>query len=190
MIYTLGKPLFWLYYRIFFRIKIINRNNVPKTGGVVLCANHISNNDTLVLGVATKRKIHFLAKKEVFKYKIFVPVLKALNGIPINRENPERHVIKSVIQVLTNGGVLGIFAQGGRRAELDPNDAKSGAAFFAIKSSASIVPVKIESTYRFFSRITVTFGNPISMDEHKDKKIKSDLLNEITQQLMISINEL
>ena len=187
MLYVIGKPLFWLYYRIFFRLKVIGRENVPKTGGVVLCANHISANDTLVLGAATKRRVHFLAKKEVFKYKIFVPVLKALNGIPIDRENPERHVIKRIIATLEGGGVLGIFAQGTRKSEIDPDDAKSGAAFFALKSGACIIPVKIESTYRFFSRITVTFGHPVSTEEHKGKKLKSELLNEVTKQVMNAI---
>jgi len=190
MIYTLGKPLFWLYYHIFFRLKVVNRGNVPKTGGVVLCANHISANDPLCLGVATKRRLHFLAKKEVFKYKVFVPVLKSLNAIPIDRNNPERASIKAALKVLTDGKVLGIFAQGGRKEGMDFDDAKSGAAFFALKSGACIVPVKIESTYKFFSRITITFGNPISMDKHKNKKIKSELLAEITQQVMAEVAKL
>jgi len=190
MIYFLGKPLFWLYYRVFFRLKVIGHENMPKTGGVVLCANHISANDTLVMGTANKRKIHFLAKKEVFKYKIFVPVLKALNGIPIDRSNPERHIIKHVISLLENGGIICIFAQGTRMDTIDPNDAKSGAAFFALKSGACIVPVKIESTYRFFSRITVTFGKPISMEEHAGKKLKSNLLSEVTNQVMNTIIDL
>jgi len=190
MIYTIGKPLFWLYYRIFFRIKIVNRNNLPKTGGVVLCGNHISVNDPLALSVAAKRRISFLAKKEVYKYRIFGPVLRSLGAIPVDRENPERASLKAAVGVLANGGVLGIFAQGGRKEEIDPNDAKSGVAFFALKSGACIVPVKIESTYKFFSRITITFGSPISMEEHTGKKIKSELLGEITQQVMASVAEL
>ena len=190
MVYIIGKPFFWLYFRIFFRLKIVNRANVPKKGGVVLCANHISANDPLALATANRRKVNFLAKKEVFKYKVFAPVLKSLGAIPIDRENPERSSIKAAIKVLTEGKVLGIFAQGGRKAELDPNDAKSGAAFFALKSGACIVPVKIEATYKFFSRITVTYGEPITMDEHEGKKIKSELLGEITQRIVGAIAEM
>jgi 1-acyl-sn-glycerol-3-phosphate acyltransferase len=190
MLYFLGKPLFWLYYHIFFRLKIINRGAVPAKGGVVLCANHISANDALVLGVANKRQIHFLAKKEVFKYKVFVPVLRALHGIPIDRGNPEMSVIKSVIKSLTDGNVLGIFAQGGRRETLDIDSAKSGAAFFALKAGVPVVPVKIESTYRFFSRITVTFGEAVYMDEYKGMKIKTELLEEVTHKLLTAVKSL
>src|SRR5665648_735793 len=66
MFYYVVKAICWLILKIFWRMEVIGTENVPERGGVIIASNHVSYLDPVVLGAATKRKINFIAKKEVF----------------------------------------------------------------------------------------------------------------------------
>ena len=96
MIYTLVKNLFKILFTIFLRLKVEGTENIPKDGPLVIASNHLSLLDPPVLGTAATRKVHFMAKEE-----LFVPVLgtiyKILGAFPVRRGGADRAAIKHVL---------------------------------------------------------------------------------------------
>jgi len=193
-LWTLARIIATPIYKLLFRFRITGRENIPKEGGVILCANHISNHDPLVVGISSPRNLNFLAKEEMYKYKIFRPLMRGLKVIPVNRAKPSMDTLKQVIKTLKEGEAVGIFMQGRRRrkslSEPEMGDYKAGVALFAIKSEVPVVPIYLQSRYLPFSKVIVNIGEPISLEEYYAKRVKTDELNEAAAKIMTAIEEL
>lgn len=180
-----------IYVNILFRIKISGKENIPKKGGVIFCSNHSSNFDPIIVCTSINRKIYYFAKKELFSTKFKNFWMHQLCAFPVDREGTDLNALKFSINHLKNGGALGIFAQGTRVKEGDePVEAKNGVSLFALKSGAVVVPIGISSTYKKHSKININIGKPISFEEYKNQKAKSDILNEMTSKIMTEIEKL
>ena len=83
MLYGFGKILFMIYFRLFYRIKTTGIENIPSSGPVLLCANHPTALDMFLIGVKVpKRKVHYMAKAELFRNRILAWALKHLGAFP------------------------------------------------------------------------------------------------------------
>ena len=133
MIYTLVKNLFKILFTIFLRLKVEGTENIPKDGPLVIASNHLSLLDPPVLGTAATRKVHFMAKEE-----LFVPVLgtiyKILGAFPVRRGGADRAAIKHGIDILESGQVLAIFPEGTRSKTGELGKAQPGALMMASKA--------------------------------------------------------
>ena len=185
--YRFAKIVCGAIYRTMFRFRVTGVANIPATGGVILCANHTSMQDTVVLGVACPRQLHFLAKHELWQIKYLSWLFDGLGGIPINRENPSMDSFKRTVQTLKDGRAIAIFMQGGRRQDFNQSDAKSGVALFAVKGRVPVVPVHISSKFKIFSKVRINIGEPISFEDYWDKKMRTEQLNEIAGKVMDAI---
>jgi len=186
--WRLGRIIAAPVYRLMFRFRITGKKNIPKEGGIILCANHTSYHDVVVLGMSSPRNLHYLAKAELFKGKIAKRFFNSLGAIPVDRENPGLDSLKRVVNVLKEEKALAIFMQGGRRKEADAvDDYKAGVALFAIKGKAPVVPVHIRSRFKFFSKVHINIGEPISFEEYHGKKVRTDDLNTAAQKVMDAI---
>lgn len=166
--YGVYKAIVQIPFRAYFgfKIKLIGKENEPKEGPVVVCANHISMADPLFIGLVLKREISFMAKAEIFKNKLFAKFLKSIGAIPVKRGEADIKAIKSALSVLKSGNVLGIFPEGTRNADAD-DTAKNGAAMLAYKTKAKILPVAIcikDNKVKFFRRVTLVAGEAIPYD--------------------------
>ena len=188
--YKFAKVVATPVYKILFRFRITGVENIPATGGVILCSNHTSLHDTLVLGVASPRLLRFMAKYELWNNKLLGWLFTRLDGIPVNRENPGIDTLKQTVSILKEGQALAIFMQGGRKKEFSHDDAKAGVALFAIKGKVPVVPVNITSKFRLFSKIHVNIGAPISFEEYWQQKVRAAELNEIATKVLDAIEEL
>jgi len=190
MVYTLAKALSQIVFRIIYRIKVTGAEHVPQSGGVIICANHTHGFDAVVAAIVVKRKLRFIAKKELFKKRIMARLLKSVGAFPVDRAAADITAYKTAIKLLKNGEALLLFSQGTRRQTIDINDNKSGVAFFGIKAQAPIVPVGITGSYRVFSTIRIHFGEPICLEKYAGERLKSELLNEVTEETMRQIIKL
>ena len=84
MIYTLLKPILWLLFKIGLRLNVEGTENIPKDGPLVIASNHLSLLDPPVIGVAATRKVHFMAKQELFRF-LHHTKLFFINGFSINK---------------------------------------------------------------------------------------------------------
>lgn len=184
MFYYISKKFMYFYIKIFYRLEVTGINNIPTEGGFIFCGNHISNMDPVVIGITNKRKINFLAKKELFDNRFLSKFLKSISAFPVDRNKSDIKAFKKIIEIVNDGKIVGIFAQGTRTKS---NYAKNGVVFFALKANCSVVPVGITSNYKLFSKIKVNYGKPISFEKYKNSKIKSDLLNKLTEDVMLDV---
>ena len=164
MIYTAiyktvtGFMHFW--YKFWFGAKISGIENIPADGGCVVCGNHISNHDAVLVASFFPRKCVFMAKKELF-VPVFAGLLKNLGGIPVNRGTNDIGAIKASLRALKSGLPLVLFPQGTRCKELKFEDFKNGAPFMSVKTGVPIIPVGISGKYKVRGGLKLKFGKPI-----------------------------
>jgi 1-acyl-sn-glycerol-3-phosphate acyltransferase len=187
MSYVFFRFILRVLYTLLFRLEARGTENIPANGPVVLASNHLSNFDPPTVGVKVKRKVHFMAKEELFKIPVFGPLLRSFGAFPVKRGGVSKDAIKSSITMLKEGNVMGIFPEGSRNNQ--SGAAKKGAAMIAIRSGAVIVPVAIIGKYKPFSKIVVCYGKPIDLTAIIEES-SSDMLEQVTDAIMVRIREL
>jgi 1-acyl-sn-glycerol-3-phosphate acyltransferase len=145
-----------------FRFRVLGADKVPRDGGLVVAANHISNFDPPILGVAVPRPVWYMAKKELFAIPGLGALIRHLNAFPVDRQAGGTAALRASLRMLKEGRPVVIFPEGGRNVT-GTNEEKAGAAFLAAVSGAPVVPAAIGGTRRLrpFGRVTVTFGEPM-----------------------------
>lgn len=180
-----------IYTRLRFNVKVKGRKNVPKNCGIIFCSNHSSNFDPVMVCSSIRgKKIHYFAKKELFETKFKNFWMKQLCAFPVDRDKTDINALKFSINILKNGGCLGIFAQGTRVKEGENSEAKNGVSLFALKSGVDVVPIGITADYQNRGRVIVNIGKPISFEKYKGQKPKTELLNKMTEEIMSEIEKL
>ena len=166
---------------LIFRIKVVNRQNEPVEGGYIVCANHISATDPIMLCYAfRKHQIRFMAKKELFKIPFVSQLIRMLGAFPIDRGGSDVGAIKNAVNIVDGGCCLGIFPQGHRYPGEDPRStkAKNGAALISVKASAPVVPAYIwrkGNKGGAFRRTYVIIGEKIDFESFAyDKEAKGE----------------
>lgn len=161
---TLG-IVFWLY----FRPKIINKKVIPKDGPIIMCGNHINMLDQCAPIMATKRMVHYMAKKEYFDGK-FAWFFKAAGCISVDRSIHDADAKEKALEVLNNGWALGLFPEGTRNRTKDTLlPFKMGAVSMAQKTGATIVPYAITGKYKFWNNgLTITFLEPFKVGKDEN----------------------
>ncbi|WP_342561833.1 lysophospholipid acyltransferase family protein [Paenibacillus sp. FSL R7-0345] len=186
MIYVICRGLLRLIYAILFPLRIVGKENVPKEGGVLLCANHISLLDPITIGIKLKRQVKYMAKAELFTVPVLGWLIGKLGAFPVKRGGVSKESIKTALNTLRGGHIMGIFPEGTRNS--DTGVAKKGAASFALRSGAAVVPAAIIGSYKPFRRMTVIYGEPIDLSAFDGAG--SDSLEEVTDVIMGRIHEM
>jgi 1-acyl-sn-glycerol-3-phosphate acyltransferase len=187
MIYSFCRTILRGVYAVLFRLEARGLENIPAAGPVILCSNHISNFDPPTVGVRLNRKIHYMAKSELFRVPLFGSLIKALGAFPVNRGGVSKDSIKTAIALLKDGNVMGIFPEGSRNRGGDA--AKKGAALIALRSGAVVIPVAISGSYKLFRKTVVAYGKPVDLSEFIHSS-SGDTLEQVTGIIMKRIAEL
>ena len=169
-LYRFLQCVFKPIYKLFFGLKAEGLENEPTEGACIICANHISMHDIFFIGVNLKRQIYFFAKNELFKNPIHAKILRSFGTISVNRGMADLKAINATIDVLKDGKYVGLFPQGTRipDKEPDPNDAKGGVGLFAYRAKCSVLPVHIQTKnyrVRLFRKVKIIVGKPIPYEE-------------------------
>lgn len=188
--YKLVRFLAIIVFNIVFRIDIEGKENIPPEGRLVLCSNHISALDPIILAIAIPRPISFMAKKELFKNKILAKIIYKLGAFPVDRDGSDISAIRSSLRVLKEEKVLGIFPEGTRVSRVDLDKVKAGVGLISIKGKSPVVPVYIQSNYNIFSKVIVRIGKPIHLDESFDKKLSTEEYRSISREILQAIYSL
>jgi len=182
LLYIIAKIKFLIIFKLFFRLKVTGQQNIPLDGPFIIVANHSSLLDPVILGVSVRPKVIFVAAAYLFKIGWLGYLLRKANSIPVQREN-DISSLKRALKILQQGGVLGIFPEGGVDRQKDDLPIKAGAAFLATKVGVPIVPIKIKGAdkalprgakfIRSLHKIEVEIKKPIycSRQTNKDKEI-------------------
>ncbi|MBR6407937.1 MAG: 1-acyl-sn-glycerol-3-phosphate acyltransferase [Clostridia bacterium] len=155
--------------KLIWFVRVENIEALPEKGSAVMVSNHISDLDPVFyLAFVKKRHIHFMAKAELFKYKIVAKFLRYCKAFPIKRGAGDQDALGTAMKTLEDGNVMGIFAEGTRTKTGKLLPFKSGAVAIAQKANAPIVTAVIKTKnqkIRPFRRVTIRFGRVFWPDE-------------------------
>ncbi|MGZ0086143.1 lysophospholipid acyltransferase family protein [Caldibacillus thermoamylovorans] len=154
----------------FYRIQTIGIEQFPKEGGVLLCANHISNLDPPVVGITAPRPVRFMAKEELFRTPLVKTLVHHLRAFPVKRGMNDRQALRMGLEVLKQGEVLGIFPEGTRSKDGRLQKPLPGVGFFALRTDAAVVPCAIIGPYRPLRPLKVVYGAPVDMTPLRERK--------------------
>ncbi|MDE6583591.1 MAG: 1-acyl-sn-glycerol-3-phosphate acyltransferase [Clostridia bacterium] len=194
MLLFLTRVLMWIPISIFHPTFIKGKKNMPK-GKAILCCNHRSNWDIALFHLFYTVKIKILAKKELFKNKLFGAMLKSYGGISIDRDANDIHAIKVCMKVLKDEQKLFIFPEGTRLKDEEKilGEIKSGLALIAIKTKTPIVPIWVKRKPKLFRKSVYIIGKPYELSEFYDIKLDEETLkqaNQIVREKMLETREL
>jgi 1-acyl-sn-glycerol-3-phosphate acyltransferase len=185
-----------------FRLRAIGVGNVPRAGGLMLAANHVSVLDPPVIGAAAPRPLHFMAKAELFRVPLLGGLVRRLNAYPVEREGADATALRHALLLLRRGEALLVFPEGTRGTEGAPlGRGRAGAGMLAALAEVPVVPVYVEGTGRVLPRgatrprrapITVRYGRPLTFErgERGGRGRGKERYQEISDQIMAAIGRL
>lgn len=173
------------YYKIFFKMEVQGKENLPEKQSVILAATHSSYHDPPLLSSATVKPVSYMAKKELFKVPVLSQMITILGAFPVNREKLEVSTIRTAKHILTTENWnLGIFPQGTRIKPGIVCDIKPGFGYLAKVTKSTIVPVLLQvqrGRFPFYGKTIVKIGKPLPHTSNPE---------EISQNWITAINEL
>ncbi|MDU2066516.1 MAG: lysophospholipid acyltransferase family protein [Sporomusaceae bacterium] len=192
MLYGLLRLLFNPLFKGLFRLKVTGRKHLPQQGGYILAANHMSNWDPPVLGTAMSVRLHFMAKLELFQIPLFGAAIRSLGAFPVKRGVADRTALRTAIDLLKEGKIVGIFPEGTRSKTGELQKPAAGLEMIAAKAEVPVVPAAIYGTNRMFKnlfclpQLEIHFGAPIYPPKKGDRKEDVPL----SEQVMASIQKM
>ncbi len=185
--------------RLYFRLSVKGRENVPKKGAFILAPIHRSNVDTPISSATTKRRLRFMGKDSLFKIRPVGSVLSALGGFPVTRGTADLEALKRCLAVLALGEPIVMFPEGTRQSGETVQPLFDGAAYLAIKANVPIVPVGIGGTQDVMpkgrkmiypKKCTMIIGAPIYPPASTTGRTPRTATTELTAKLKSALQEL
>src|SRR4030081_3794762 len=129
--------------KLFGRIKVIGHSNIPRDRPFILAPVHRSNIDFALVSLVTPRRMRYMGKDSIFKFKALNPFFHALGAFPVHRGAADREALRTSIAVIESGQPLVMFPEGTRQSGPVVQDLFDGTAYVAAKTGVPIVPVGI-----------------------------------------------
>ena len=177
--YYLGKIVTGFIFRIWFHMEFYGQENQPRDRGLILCCNHRSALDPVLIAQKIKKPIRYMAKIELFQNKFVSFIIRRLGAFPVARGRGDTSAIDTAVETVKKGHVLGLFPEGTRSHDDQLLRFKSGAAVIASKSGGDLLPAAIWYGGKGFrSRVVIRYGKPIAnsqivIEENSTKQIKA-----------------
>ncbi len=144
--------LVWPIYRILLRGRTTGLGHVPRSGGLVVVANHGSHLDPPIISHAIGRPVAFMAKEELFRVPLLGPLIKACGAYPVARGASDREALRTASERLAQGWATGVFLDGTRQHDGRIHAPQAGAALLAARLGVPLLPVAILNSHRALGR--------------------------------------
>lgn len=179
----------------FLRVRVHHRDRIPGEGPVVLVANHSAFVDGPMLMGLIGRRVVFLVKQEMFRGPLKV-VLPWIGQLPVRRGEPDRRPLRAALDVLRDGGMVGVFPEG-TRGSGEVAAAQQGAAWLARSTGAPMLPVVCRGTRRpagsgrrFRPRVDVLVGCPLNPPQGRGRAELATATEQVRDALSALVAEL
>jgi 1-acyl-sn-glycerol-3-phosphate acyltransferase len=207
-LYVVGKLTVGLSMKYGYRPHVEGLDNIPRTGGAILAANHLSVADQLFLGAVVDRQVHYWAKEDYFslpglKGKVMSGLMHGLGTIPVHREGGRAalHALDAAVPVLQSGELVGIFPEGTRSLDGRLYRGRTGVARLAMQARVPVVPIGILGTDEVQpkghsiprldkmgrSGVIIRFGKPMDFSAREDDM---STMRAITDEIVLEIQKL
>jgi 1-acyl-sn-glycerol-3-phosphate acyltransferase len=186
-----------------------NQDRIPKAGGAILAANHVSYVDPLTLGLyvlEAGRVPKYLAKSSLFEVPILKRIFIGANQIPVYRGTADAaNALSAAVEAVEAGECVLIYPEGSATRDPDcwPMKARTGVARLALQTGAPVIPMAQWGPQELWKyktkfphplpprkKIRITTGEPVDLSGYSGKPITVELLREVTDLIMARITEL
>lgn len=159
-----------------FQIRCLGHQHVPAEGGVLVCSNHQSYLDPILLGLVFQRHCNYLARETLFRFGPFGRMIDFVDAIPLDREGGGLRGLKETLKRLKRGEMVLIFPEGTRCSDGKISPLKPGFLVLARRSGAALLPMALDGAFDAWPRrawfprpdvVCVCIGEPISADTAK-----------------------
>jgi len=202
VLYRLIQLIFIPFLKLVYRVELINKKkfiDLPN-GGLVLCCNHVSSLDPIIMCSFFPRPIYFMSKIELFKNEFVRGILGFVNSFPVNRIGVGRNSIAKAAEVLKAGSVFGIFPEGTRSIDGEIGETRRGVGLIAYLGNAPILPMAIYNSKKdprsnnkktnkknLFLKVKIIFGEIIDTKAILLKYPKKEAISIISETVMTEI---
>jgi 1-acyl-sn-glycerol-3-phosphate acyltransferase len=170
-VYDAVRVLLTPYLLLFYRARCIDSRHIPPEGPVIIAPNHFSFLDHFFVAVYLRRKVHFMAKSQLFQRPMQF-VFTHGGVFPVRRGHADEEAFKTAHAVLARGDVIVMYAEAGRSRSGELGKPRHGLGRLALESGAPVVPTAIAGTERArnwkrlqFPKVTVQFGEPLRFEQ-------------------------
>jgi 1-acyl-sn-glycerol-3-phosphate acyltransferase len=146
--YRFCRAVVIVFARVWFRLSVSGRENVPASGAYVVAPVHRSNLDTPLVGAAFPKRVRFMGKDTLWSKKAAGWFVTALGGFPVSRGSADREALKRSFEMVEGGEPVVLFAEGERKSGPLVQPLFDGAAYVAAKYRIPIVPVAVGGSER------------------------------------------
>jgi len=170
MFYWFVKGIFYPFVQLYLGLTREGLEHLPRQGPAIVVSNHVSYIDSILLGTASPRPIHFIVLQWMYDLLLIRWFYWGMGTIPVRADGQDSKGIKRALRVLSGGRVLGVFPEGSRSADGRVQETRPGAALIAALSGAPVVPAYIDGArnslpvggrFPLPARIHVRFGPPL-----------------------------
>ena len=199
LLYFVVRNVIVAFCKVVWRVSVEGREHIPTSGPFILSPVHRSNVDTPLVAACTSRRVHYMGKQEMWKYKLSAAFFTAMGGIPVNRGAADRDALRKCAQVIEAGEPLVIFPEGTRRSGPVVEEMFEGAAYVATKTGAPIVPVGIGGSEgampkgaKFIKPVkcTIVIGPPLRPEPGEPGKAPRRAVRELNERLQGELQRL
>jgi 1-acyl-sn-glycerol-3-phosphate acyltransferase len=191
----LAVPILRVLFRLLTKVKVQGQENVPKKGAVIIAINHLGHLDAPLVVAFAPREVEGIALADLYKVPFTGQLLRLYGTIPVHRDEFDRKVIQSSLEVLAQGKALALAPEARRSPSKALEKARNGVAYLAMKAQVPVIPTAITGTedaveklLRFRRpRLSLTFGKPIYPPPFSRDKA---LIESFTEKIMREIASL
>lgn len=171
------KALLWILFFVLGPMRVRGKSNVPRTGGLLVLANHLSDIDPPAVGNAVPRMMYFMAKSELFSVRILGWIIRYCRAYPVRRGKPDREALQKTIDLLKEGNCVVLFPEGEISEDGNPIPLQPGASLIIRRSRATVICCGLVGTNRIlpfrkviprpaFGGVSANFGVPKQFAEN------------------------
>ena len=143
LIYWVVRALFVPFFLAYFRLQRVGREHLPRSGPLLLAANHRSFLDPFVIGTLVRRPVYYMAKRELFEKRWQAWLLNALGAFPVDRGAGDRDAMRTAREILARGDCVVVFPEGTRVRHGPLGDPRRGIGRLALETGAPVAPVAV-----------------------------------------------
>lgn len=168
------------FYKLWFRIKVYGRENIPKDETLLVAANHLSYFDPTIISLSMLKPVAYMSKEELFTIPILKQFILMYGAFAVDRSKLEVSTIKTAKGIISKGWYVSLFPEGTRSKDGKICNVHKGMAYLARSTKTRVLPLGIVGSNKKRGPITVKIGKPIDLSENPDD-ITRAWLNAITE---------
>lgn len=177
----------YAYCKVVYRAEILGKENIPDDKALIFCGNHRNYLDPPLMVVTAGRHLRFMAKEELRNNPFFAFLGWVFDGIYVKRDSKDVNALKTALKALKNGESIALFPEGTRNGLEKGEKVKDGAAFFALRTGAKVIPVGISGGLKKFEKVVIRYGKPLDFSSYMENKQDKEVLDKVTDEIMENI---